>query len=1128
MERNLRTVFALLFVAVSTPGLLHSQTATGGVNGTITDPAKAAVPGATVTLRNTATNLQTTANSNSSGFFTFVNVQPGPYTLSVTHPGFKAVRLPEFTVGVNQMVTQDLALTLGQVNETVTVEAQAKLIQQSSAELGSIVPEKAVEDLPLNGRNFTQLLTLTPGATPVSTSQGASIGTNDGNTVALPQSGFSNPSIHGQWNRSSIYFLDGIINTDFRTTTYTLLPDVDLIEEFKVQSHNDKAEYGGVAGGVINVVSKSGGNQFHGSAFEFVRNDFFNARDTLVEGKRNSPFPFRQNQFGATFSGPIFKNKTFFSGGYDGWRYSKPVGTLIVVPTAAEISGDFSHSIIGRNIYDPTTTGSDPNNPSLLTRQQFPGNIIPPSRISPMMQGFIKAYFAPPSYSDPAFNGIVSDPQVNTDDGWQIKIDHQINASNNAFFRYSSMRTNQITPATNVQGNTFLMNARNFGGGIVHLFSPSLMLDVRGGFASRPFTLTTYSQTPLSAATALGFTGLDQFQAETVTLAAPWGSAGVGTSQPRGNPVWSLSPNLSWIHGNHSIKTGFQWIDVNRLQISPGLTYTFADDATAHPQLPGKSGASLASALLGLPASYSGTQAAASKIDFDIPVWGAYVQDEWKVTPRLTVTVGLRFDHVNHVDLHAGMNNGPNLATGNWEIGAATLPPSCNQAGIAPCIPGNGLPDVPFSNYIVLASDKDRWRHPEWDEFGPRISFAWRINEKTVLRTGYGLFFDALPAQSQTYQNSLNQWPYSAGFSNTANVIGSPLVYIQALQGQFPKPLPSPSPWTVSPTYYSAPDRKDARSHQWNLEIQHQVAENMMVSAAYVGSTNRKVDVNGLANTALTPGPGTAAQVNARKPYPYMGVFYYDNSIGSGNYNAFEGKLERRLSAGLHSLVSYTWSKAIDTGSSGWYSAENGPGGSSAFQNYYDLNGSRSVSSYDIPHFLSVATTYELPFGHGKGFLNHGPQAWILGNWDTNIIAQLRSGQPFNLAVPGDVANIGNNSTRLYARPNLVGDPYLSNPTDAQWFNTAAFAIPSFSYGNFGRNVLRGSSVKTVDFSIFKKFPLGAETRHAEFRAEAFNVLNIQNYSAPSGTTIGIAGAGRVTTLATLPRTLQLGLRLEF
>jgi len=1123
-----RRVLRTILLAACAAALLYGQAATGGANGTVTDPAGAAVPGATVVLRNTATNLETAATSNSSGLFTFVNVQPGAYTLTVRHPGFKAARA-EFAVGVNQTVTQDMSLAIGQVNETVMVEAQAELIQQSSAELGSVVPQKAVQDLPLNGRNFTQLLTLTPGATPVSTSQGASIGTNDGNTVALPQSGFSNPSIHGQWNRSSIYFLDGIINTDFRTTTYTLLPEVDLIQEFKVQSHNDKAEYGGVAGGIINVVSKSGTNELHGSAFEFVRNDFFNARDTFAEGKRNSPFPFRQNQFGATVSGPIFKNKTFFSGGYDGWRYSKPIGTLIRVPTADEIAGDFSHSIIARNIYDPATTAPDPNNGSLLVRQPFPGNIIPSSRISPMVQGFIKTYFAPPNYSDPTYNAIVSDPQVNTDNGWQAKIDHQFNTNNSAWFRYSSMRTNQVTPASNVQGNTFFMDARNFGGGFVHLFSPSLMLDVRGGFASRPFTLTSYSQTGLSAAASLGFAGLDQFQAANISLATPWGGAGVGNSQPRGNPVWSVSPNLSWIRGNHSIKTGVEWIDVNRLQIAPGLTYTFADDATAHPQLPGKSGVSLASALLGLPSSYSGTQAAASKIDFDIAVWGVYVQDEWKVTPRLTVTTGLRYDHVNHVDRHAGMNNGPNLATGNWEIGGGVLPPSCNQAGIAPCIPGNGLQDVPFSDHIVIAADKDRWRHAEWDELGPRVSLAWRISEKTVLRTGYGLFFDALPAQSQTYQNSLNQWPYSAGFNNTANRIGDPLAHIEDLQGQFPKPLPTASPWTISPTYYSAPDRQDARSHQWNLEIQRQISESMMVSAAYVGSANRKVDVNGLANTAVTPGPGTTAQVNSRKPYPYMGVFYYDNSIGSANYNAFEAKFERRFSAGLHTLVSYTWSKTIDTGSSGWYSAENGPGGSSAFQNYYDLNGSRSVSSYDIPQFLSISMTYELPLGHGKQLLNSGLAAWILGNWETNLITQVRSGQPYNLTVTGDVANIGNNSTRNYARPNLVGDPYLDHPTDAQWFNTAAFAIPSFTYGNFGRNVLRSSNVKTVDFSLFKKFPLGSEPRrHLEFRAEAFNALNIQNYAAPSGTTIGIAGAGRVTTLATLPRTLQLGIRLEF
>src|SRR5207253_2614122 len=265
---------------------------------------------------NQGTGISRTATTNASGNFIIVAVPPGTYTLRMELSGFKTVETAPFVLAVNETTSRSLTLAIGTVSEAVTVAAVSPLLQVSSSELGSVIPEKAVQDLPLNGRNFTQLLTLTPGATPVTTSQ-ATIGNNDGNTVALPQSGSSNPSIHGQWNRSSVYFLDGIINTDFRTTTYTILPEIDLIQEFKVQSHNDKAEYGGVAGGIINVVSKSGTNELHGSAFEFVRNDFFNARDTLAEGKRTSPFPFRQNQFGATASGPIFKNKTFFSGGYN-------------------------------------------------------------------------------------------------------------------------------------------------------------------------------------------------------------------------------------------------------------------------------------------------------------------------------------------------------------------------------------------------------------------------------------------------------------------------------------------------------------------------------------------------------------------------------------------------------------------------------------------------------------------------------------------------------------------------------------------------------------------------------------------------------------------------------------------
>ncbi|SRR5579884_488617 len=1121
-------------------GIAIGQTATGQVNGTVTDQSKAAVPAATAILVNRATGIETRASTNASGFFTFINVSPGVYTLRIEAAGFRAAQIPEFTVGVNQTVTEDVGLSLGQVTEVVEVAAQAESLQQSSAELGTVIAQQAVQELPLNGRNFTQLLTLTPGATPVSTSQGAQIGVNDGSTVSIPRSGFSNPSIHGQFNRSSVYFLDGIINTDFRTTTYTILPNIDLIQEFKVQSHNDKAEYGGVAGGVINVVSASGTNQLHGSAYEFVRNNDFDARDSFFDATRTSPAPYRQNQFGATLGGPIIKNKTFFSGGYEGWRYSSPTGSRYRVPTDQEISGDFSNSIIAHNIYDPLTTRPNPSNPNQLIRDQFPGNMIPSSRISPMTQGFIQTYFDRPNLSDPVFNVILNQAQTNDNNSWQVKVDHQWNEKNSLFFRYSGMNVHQNTPTTLKQNNYLQMTAKNFGGGVLHTFTPTLILDVRGGFASRPFLFGTDSSAGLAPQAKLGFTGTDQFGGVTLSLLSPWGSAGIGPPQPRGNPVWSFSPNLSWLHGNHNVKTGFQIISVNRLQIAPGINYQFDDATTSDPQQPGKTGASLASALLGMPRTFSGNSAQKNRIDFDIPIWSAYVQDEWRLKPAVTLTLGLRFDYVGRPTLNAGMNNGPNMLTGNWEIGGGKLPPPCNQGGGAPCIPGNGLQDVPFSEHIVVAKDPLRWRQPQWNEFGPRISVAWRATNRIVVRAGYSILYDALPAQSQTYQNTLNQWPFSGGFSDTANAIGAPPTFIQDLQGSFPLPLPAASPWGIS-TWFSAPDRQDAQSHQWNVEIQRQMTDNLLLSAAYVGSYNRHIDVNGLANTAVTPGPGSPDQVNQRRPYPWMGSFPYDNSIGNSNYNAFEFKASRRFAHGFQALVSYTWSKSIDTASSGWYSAENGPGGSSSFQNYYDLNGSRSVSSYDIPHFLSISSNWELPVGRGKALLNKGLASWILGDWQANMIAQFRSGQPFTLSVPGDVANIGNSRPQSnYARPNLIGDPYLSNPTASQFFNTAAFQIPIFSYGNFGRNVLRGAHVSNVDFSLFKTLPISQDGRRKlEFRAEAFNVLNIMNWAPPGsngalgsgsapGATVGQTGFGRVTALAAFPRTIQLGLRLLF
>src|SRR5216117_2576882 len=350
------TTFFSLVLLIFANGT-RGQTASGEVNGTVTDKSGGFVGSAAVKLTNQATGIDDRATKNSDGYFVFINVKPGMYVLGVEARGFKTTRISSFEVGVNQTVTQAVSLDVGAVNEQVVVSAETAMLEASTSELGTVIPEKAVNDLPLNGRDFTQLLTLTPGATPVSTSQNRNIGCCEGN-VGLPGSGFSDASFHGQQNRSKLYFFDGIINTNIRGPTYIVLPNVDLVQEFKVVGHDAKAEFGGATGGVVNMVSKPGGNKFHGSAFEYVRNDAFDARNTFNDNTRTRPAPFRQNQFGAILSGAIFKDKTFFSGGYDGWRYSQPGAALSWAPTAAEIAGDFSASTGARvkQIFNPYST----------------------------------------------------------------------------------------------------------------------------------------------------------------------------------------------------------------------------------------------------------------------------------------------------------------------------------------------------------------------------------------------------------------------------------------------------------------------------------------------------------------------------------------------------------------------------------------------------------------------------------------------------------------------------------------------------------------------------------------------------------------------------------------------------
>ncbi len=1191
---------ALVFLALlSIPFAVQAQTATGSVNGTITDSTGGAVPAATVKLTNQATRIETTRSTNDYGTFVFVNVQPGTYVLRVSQPGFKEAEIAPFTVGVSQSATVDVKLDVGAVSEKVDVTAEGTLVQSTTTELGTVIAQRVVNDLPLNGRNFTQLLTLTPGVTPVSTSQNKSVGCCEGN-VGIPGSGFSDPSFHGQQNRSKLYFFDGIINTNIRGPTYIVIPNIDLIQEFMVVGHDAKAEFGGATGGVVNMVSKSGGNSVHGSAFEYVRNNFFDARNALADVNRTGPAAFRQNQFGAEITGPVFKNKTFFSGGYDGWRYSQPSQGLSYVPTAAEVAGDFSRtSNVVHDIYNPYSTraagagfardrfrcdASGTPLPVNALRQQdqssgVPCNKIPQALIFAPMQQFFQTYAATPNYSatgDLRNNFLQNRSTTNNSNSYQIRIDHRFRDADSVFFRYTEHRVTGFTPFGEVGSTSGGSQGRNYGGGWIHTFGANMVLDVRAGYAGRPGVDAGQQNAhpagldPLKKA---GFGEIDKYGGMLVTLnTAEWtnggnNSFGIRGAAPRENPNWSLSPNLTWIKGSHNIRTGFWFIDAKRIQQNTFQTYFFGDDQTGDPaRASGTTGYSLASALMGFSTNFQGQlpELNGGPVKFKYAAWALYVQDEWKVRKGLMLTLGLRYDGLTQPQtLDGRLWNALDIPNQQWIIGAERMPQLCSSAQRSPCIPDAFQSDPHFAN-VVLAGKSFFAPAPVRDNWGPRIGVAWHVGPKTVLRAGYGLYWDAIPARSQYAQNDLEMavWPSTTAFAGNVNTVADfangNQKLITDIQGHFPTPLPTTNPWTPANTFGDDPKIKDSYSQQWNLEVQREIQANLMFSAAYVGSTNGRLPYTGLANAARQASPaGTpAAQVDALRAMPWVNAnITYTQSIGYSHYNALQTKLQRRFSHGLHSLLAYTFSKSTDV-SSGYFNVENGPGGGSTVQNYYDQSTARGVSGYDITHFVSWANVYELPVGRGKKWLASGPASWILGDWQINNILQARTGQPYNLQVTGDVANLRGSAPNIgtYARPNIIADPFTAGPVaanpnaacrssvsqggsapdvvgnSATWFNPCAFAVPSGAFGNLGRNSFRGAPVVNMDLSIFKSIPLPKEGWAVQLRFEAFNVFNIQNWEVPAGLTIGNANAGQITSLAagTAPRQLQFGVRFQF
>jgi hypothetical protein len=1142
---------ALFLLAMfAAPAALRAQSSMGTVSGTVTDSTGAVVPGATVTLTNESTNIQNERATDPAGFFTFVNVRPGPYTLTVELAGFNKAQVPTFMVGVSQSVGRNVTLQVGVATETVEVTAQNELLQTTTAELGNVVEEKVIRDLPLQGRNFTQLLLLTPGVNPVSTAQGPQVETAvnsiEGNS-GIPGGMIANASVQGQQNRSKVYYMDGIINTSIRSGTYVALPDIDSLQEFKVQSQSDKAEFGGVTGGVINMTSKSGSNRFGGSAFGYFRNQNFSARNPfrdVVAGQAVEHPDYRQNVFGLNIGGPIFKNKTFFFASYDGWRYRDFSDTRITVPTEAMLNGDFSQAFHGRQIYNPFTTRIVNGR---TVRDPFPGNIIPASMISPTMQAFLRAYMVRANISgNVAENFREAREQENNSNSFTVRLDHHFSTRDNVFLRWTERKINAFLPRGDVGYLEPDSSNRNFGGGWFHSFSPNMIFEARGGVATQP-TEDAPLQHPsgLDPQRNLNLPQLDRFGGYIVSwqgLGAnntPYTnlpSIGVQGDRPRGNPNWNFATDLTWLKGRHNMKFGFQMLRISRLQRNQFGEIFFSPEATRDPQRTTTTGDPIASMLLGLPSQVRGFVPDQGYIDFHTSTLSGYVQDQWNLKPNLTITMGLRYDYVTRAIGHGDnlLQSGVDMNTGEWLLGVEEPLPVCTAGAAPPCLPTD-LSRIPFNQYIRVTGERDNILKPIKDNFGPRFGLAWQMNPKTVLRTGYALMWDSMVSRSQYGQHQFESWgwPQFSGIDTGAiNTESGAVTRIENLSS-LPFLAPRAAPWN-STGFFNDPNRKNAYSHQWHVEVQRELSRNLMVGLAYVGSYNGRMEYAGRAQApdrpAVDPATGrrfTAAERNAIRPWPHIdGTFTYSDDIGMSKYNALQLKLQRRFANGIGSMLSYTYSQTIDT-NSGWFGAENGIGGGAAgVQNYHDIDSNRGRAGYDVPHIFTWATVWELPFGRNKRWLNDGGASWILGNWQLNWMVLARSGQPFTPSVGGDPANIGFTG---YSRPNLVGDPWEGESTVDRFFNPAAFAVPVNSFGNVERNSLRGPGFWNVDFGLQKNISIGGN-RELQVRVEAFNVFNHINWALTNaGVAIdNAATVGRITSMNGRPRQLQFGFRLVY
>ena len=1088
--------------------LALAQGPSGEITGTVKDSSGAVMPGASVLLTNAATGAKRTVASNAAGVYGFPALPPGTYTVTVEHVGFQKHTRSDIQLQVQQSARLDFALVIGQVAETVEVTGGAPLLATENSTVGQVIENKRIVELPLNGRNYLQLTALSPGVTINSAPSGG------GTSFQGGQRARQSVIVNGQRGQFNHYTLDGIENTDPNFNTYIILPSIDALQEFKVQSATYPAEFGyGIS--QINVTTKSGSNQIHGALFEFVRNNAFDAKNFF--DKPNAPIPpFKRNQFGGTVGGPIVKNKLFYFGNYEGTREVKALTALGTVPLEALRNGNFAGL---KPIYDPATRKMQPD--GTITATVFPGNVIPADRIDAVAKTALQ-YWPAADLPSTASNFLNTEPRRFNEDQYMGRVDYQQSSNLTWYGRWSYSKDKEYAPSSFAnQGTVTNTRADQVLGGLTWVISPSLVNNVRFGwtrFDNQMVGMNSYANDVNGK--VLKIQGLNLGNNP-----AFWGIPSFGITGYTGfgdrtniylthNNLYEGANDLIWIRGKHVMKVGvvIKPIHYNQLGNQFALGgFDFDGSSTENPAGRTGTGLPLADFLLGLPdQSYTAVQAADARLRSTY--YGAYFGDSWKVTAKLTIDWGIRYEYLPPFrDINDQSLNIWGLGTSNPVMVRASnkgsnLDPYADQR-------------VRFTRATLVRDGRmgPGLVNPDRNNWAPRLGLAYSFDSQTVLRAGFGTYYNMIDSGNSIYDMSRTL----AGLRRDYVDRNFPDLKLsgQAFKtGPDAGTVPLPQPLVLA----NPPDTRTSYVDQWSLNIQRSFKSNLMIDVGYVGSQSHRLKkVTGWNNPP--PGPGS---IDANRPYQQFGWIQYPNSIGNGNYNALQAKVEQRFTHGFTVLSAYTFGKSIDD-TSGFR-----PGsGDTLFVNNPQCNNGceRARSGFDVRQRWITSALYELPFGRGKSQGATASRALhlIAGGWQMGGIFTMESGLSITPDAGKDIANVGVGAGN---RPNATGiSPNLGrgNQSVDRFFNTAAFAAqPLYTFGNAGRNVIEGPGIIGLDFSARKRF-LITENKYFEFRGEIFNLPNHPIFNLPSTSMTG-ATYGKITSTRIDSRELQLALRLVF